>query len=282
MRTETTLEKYQEQLKNTPHPGRFNLYAFIFNSFYYLYTAMPGYFLLYFVGSLILMTAGYAAVRSFWVIPLVMLGTRIVNAFWADRARLRHIHRFIERNQDVNYGRPVIFYPVPVKRLLISGLVSGGLYQIYWMYKNWQAVRRDTRDNQISPVVRGWLLGIFYIYPLLQTIRLNLQRSKTEGRHFRQLAVAYTACLFMQTGLCIAFYYGSAGMLYLYTVWFALTAVWLTGLYLLVTLQKRINFHNRKKNTKLQLQNGWHWSEAAVIVIGFLLSFGSLFWHHPL
>ncbi len=83
MRTETRLEKYQEQLKNTPHPGRFNLYAFVFNSFYYLYAAMPGYFLLYFFGSLILMTAGYAAVRSLWVIPLVMLGTRIVNAFFS-------------------------------------------------------------------------------------------------------------------------------------------------------------------------------------------------------
>ncbi len=136
---------------------------------------------------------------------------------------------------------------MPVKRLLISSVVSGGLYQIYWMYKNWQAVRRDTRDNQISPVVRGWLLGIFYIYPLLQTVRLNLQRSKTEGRHFTQLAVAYTACLFIQTGLCAAFYYGSARLPYLYAVWFALTAVWLTGLYLLITLQKRINFHNRKK-----------------------------------
>ena len=281
MRTETRLEKYQEQLKNTPHPGRFNLYAFVFNSFYYLYAAMPGYFLLYFFGSLILMTASYAAVRSLWVIPLVMLGTRIVNAFSVDRIRLRHIRRFIERNQDVNYSRPVIFYPVPVKRLLISSVVSGGLYQIYWMYKNWQAVRRDTRDNQISPVVRGWLLGIFYIYPLLQTVRLNLQRSKTEGRHFTQLAVAYTACLFIQTGLCAAFYYGSARLPYLYAVWFALTTVWLTGLYLLITLQKRINFHNRKKNTKLQLQNGWHWGEAAVIAIGFLLSFGSLFWHRP-
>ena len=175
----------------------------------------------------------------------------------------------------------LFFYPVPVKRLLISSVVSGGLYQIYWMYKTGRRFGAIPATTKFLRSSGGGCWESFYIYPLLQTVRLNLQRSKTEGRHFTQLAVAYTACLFIQTGLCAAFYYGSARLPYLYAVWFALTAVWLTGLYLLITLQKRINFHNRKKNTKLQLQNGWHWGEAAVIAIGFLLSFGSLFWHRP-
>ena len=135
MRTETRLEKYQEQLKTPLIPG--GLICTLLSSTRFTISMPPcrDIFCCIFFGSLILMTAGYAAVRSLWVIPLVMLGTRIVNAFSADRIRLRHIRRFIERNQDVNYSRPVIFYPVPVKRLLISSVVSGGLYQIYWMYK---------------------------------------------------------------------------------------------------------------------------------------------------
>ena len=90
MRTETRLAKYQERLKNAPRPRRFSPGAFVFNSFYYLFAGMPGWFALYFFGGLFLMTAGFVLTRSLWVVPAVMAASRIVGALTCITATCAH------------------------------------------------------------------------------------------------------------------------------------------------------------------------------------------------
>jgi hypothetical protein len=48
-------------------------------------------------------------------------------------------------------------------------IISFGLYEIYWIYKNWSYVKE--RDNlNIRPFARGWF-GIFYCHSLLRRIQ---------------------------------------------------------------------------------------------------------------
>ncbi len=281
MRTETRLVKYQEQLKKLRQPRRFSVAAFTFNSFYQLFTGMPGWFALYFFGGLLLMTAGFLLTRSLWVVPIVLLGSRIVNALTADRLRFRHISSFIERNQDVNYGKPVIFYLLPVHRLVIASILSGGLFELYWMYKNWKAVREDTKDNEIRPIIYGWLLGAFFIWPLFKIIHLNLKRSKTEGKRFLTLSRVYTFCFWLQLA-CAAFADISVlPMVGIFVVWGVYIAAWLGGLAALSALQKRINFHNRKNNRKLIFPPLRQPTEMIVVIVGLLLNCGLFFVRLP-
>ena len=123
-----------------------------------------------------------------------MAASRIVGALTADRLYYRHMRAFIERNQDVNYSKPVIFYLLPVRRLVAASVLSGGLFELYWLYKNWKAVREDAKDNEIRPAVYGWLLGPFFVWPLFKIIRINLKRSKTEGKRFVPPAVGGNVC----------------------------------------------------------------------------------------
>jgi len=47
-------------------------------------------------------------------------------------------------------GEPV-FFPVGKVKLAVMSLVTFGLYEIYWFYKNWQCVQR-LGENVIAPV----------------------------------------------------------------------------------------------------------------------------------
>lgn len=232
------------------------------------FAGMPGWFALYFFGGLFLMTAGFVLTRSLWVVPAVMAASRIVGALTADRLYYRHMRAFIERNQDVNYSKPVIFYLLPVRRLVAASVLSGGLFELYWLYKNWKAVREDAKDNEIRPAVYGWLLGPFFVWPLFKIIRINLKRSKTEGKRFVPPAVGYTACFWLQIACAAAasvFVLPAAGT---FAVWGIYLGAWAAGLTFLSSIQKRINFHDRKSNHKLELPARWQkrkspWSSSA-------------------
>ncbi len=64
------------------------------------------------------------------------------------------------------------FLYIPISRLVIMSILTGGLYQAYWMYKNWKYIKeRDKMD--IKPF---WLsvFGIFFIHKLFKIIQDSL------------------------------------------------------------------------------------------------------------
>ena len=207
MQTEEKLFKYQEQMKKALRPKRFSVYAFVFNSLYYLLHGMPGWFMLYFFGGSALIFVVFAFTRSLGAAFAMLLLLRFISALTAERLKQKHMKSFIDRNQNVNYSKTVTFYFLPVRRLAICAVFSCGLFEFYWMYKNWKAVRRDTCDEEIRPLLRG-LFGFFFIWPLLSVIRRNLGRSKTEGRKFAYYAAGYGCSLLIQL-FCGLMLYGA-------------------------------------------------------------------------
>lgn len=69
----------------------------------------------------------------------------------------------------------MFLYISPV-RLAVMSIVSLGLFDAYWIYRNWRYFKE--RDNLgIKPFWRG-IFGIFYIYSLLDSIVLDSAANK--------------------------------------------------------------------------------------------------------
>ena len=82
----------------------------------------------------------------------------------------------------------VQFLYISNTRLIILSILSWGLYEIYWIYKNWRYLKeRDRLD--IRPFWRGWF-GIFYCHSLLGTIHIDRELRATREPSFSPGALA--------------------------------------------------------------------------------------------
>ncbi|HRH55428.1 MAG TPA: hypothetical protein PK609_01005 [Candidatus Paceibacterota bacterium] len=59
-----------------------------------------------------------------------------------------------------------VYYAVSLRRLILLSLISAGLYDLYWMYRNWKAIQK-AEEREILPFWRAFF-GIFYCYPLFR------------------------------------------------------------------------------------------------------------------
>ncbi len=74
-------------------------------------------------------------------------------------------------------GRTAFLY-ISICRLVVMSILSCGLYEIYWIYKNWRYL--NERDGLgIRPFWRGWF-GIFYCHSLLGTIHKDMELGQVE------------------------------------------------------------------------------------------------------
>ena len=67
-----------------------------------------------------------------------------------------------------------LFFAVSVMKLVVLSVCTLGLYQVFWLYKNWSLVRLRERSN-ILPVARA-IFGYFFCYSLFARIRDEQQR----------------------------------------------------------------------------------------------------------
>ena len=75
-----------------------------------------------------------------------------------------------------------LFLHISVGRLILMSIVSFGVYEMYWIYRNWRYVKE--RDNlDIRPFWRGWF-GIFYCHSLLRRIHEDSEAGSLEVPSF--------------------------------------------------------------------------------------------------
>ena len=75
-------------------------------------------------------------------------------------------------------NRNITFYPISAKKMFWCTVFSLGFYQLFWFYKNWQAIRFIGRIK-INPILRGWILPMFYVFQLFFIIKKRISPSKT-------------------------------------------------------------------------------------------------------
>ena len=83
--------------------------------------------------------------------------------------------------EGVEIERPLFLY-VPVGRLVLLAILSIGIYEIYWIYKNWRYLKERDGLN-IQPFWRGFF-GVFFIHKLFRAIHDDNQTNAVRQASF--------------------------------------------------------------------------------------------------
>lgn len=258
----------------------FNVYAFLFNAFYFLYKKLPGSFCLAVLIEYLFVLAFAFVADLFSDVPAVsfviagVLIPHVLTGIYANR----YIEYWKARDKAIIKNAKVEYMAVSPLRLLVCSVISFGVYPLYWMYKNWNAIQKATKEPMF-PIVRSYILGIFYIYPLLKQIRSNYESVFPEGKNLRPIITGIMLCIFapiliIMPMLLIAATTAPTSKLFL--TLFLTTPIISILLYivffiLLMKIQQAINSYNEKNFPKNKLRKSLSWGEVLVIVTGVVL-----------
>jgi hypothetical protein len=160
----------------------------------------------------------------------------------------------------------VQYLAIPLRRLFVLTLVSGGLYTAYWLYKNWKAIKVADESN-IRPFWRMFF-AIIWVYPLFKRILISAQ-----GQGYSK---SYSPALLVAFYILVGTLYGVFTLLA--SSWPLLLAVFayvvVTTLPLLI-VQAAANFNNEKLGFVTASVRQTTANERAIIVIGFILTISS-------
>ena len=97
-------------------------------------------------------------------------------------------------------GSSIEYFSISPKRLALFSILTLGIYEIYWFYKNWEAVKK-AENLKISPLGRA-IFAVFYCNSLFKKVlesakSHNYQNSYSPG----WLATAYILLLVVGNGL---------------------------------------------------------------------------------
>jgi hypothetical protein len=152
--------------------------------------------------------------------------------------------------------------------LFAASLVTVGIYDIYWFYKNWVAVR-DAGSKKISPFWRT-VFTVFYVYPLFRLMNLQAKRYGYDGQSAGLLALGYVLVPYIsaigdstqQTNTVTPLMYGAQLLGTLVSIFF------------LVTAQQAAIFANAKGHGEPTYEKFSRF-EVGIVVVGVLLVLAS-------
>lgn len=77
-------------------------------------------------------------------------------------------------------GEVAPLFPVAIWKLVLMMLATFGLYQIFWGYKHWTAIRTRTRE-EMMPLARGFF-AIFFFHLLAKEVNDAAEQQRIERR----------------------------------------------------------------------------------------------------
>lgn len=166
----------------------------------------------------------------------------------------------IDQNNLSDNQEKIEFFSIPIGRLILFSILTFGIYEIYWFYKNWEAIKKY--DNQkISPLGRA-IFAVFYCYSLFKKV---LESSKNRGYDGKYspgiLATAYILILISGNALSKVDSSDPAFNI----VWLVVA---LFSFVPLIPIQKAINFNNGVKSDPGTRK--FSGGEVALIIIGLV------------
>ncbi|MEX0998369.1 MAG: zinc-ribbon domain-containing protein [Thermodesulfobacteriota bacterium] len=157
---------------------------------------------------------------------------------------------------------PVEYYAISPKRLILFSVLTLGIYELYWFYKNWQAVKESERQK-MYPFWRA-VFAVFFCYSLFKKVLESAKKQAYQSSYSPGwLAAVYISLLLLGSGL---------GNIDSYDLEF--NFIWLivviSTFIPLLPIQKAINFNNEKIKGSKVLPEGFSSGEVVLIVIGVL------------
>ncbi|MDP8260447.1 MAG: hypothetical protein P9L96_05575 [Candidatus Gygaella obscura] len=107
----------------------------------------------------------------------------------------KHCNRSLtqELGERFSYQKEEVFSNiVPIKKFIFLSVISLGLYEIYWMYKNWQFIK-EKRKLKIIPMARA-IFSLFFIYSFFKNIFLI---TAEKGYEEKYSPILLSACFIM-------------------------------------------------------------------------------------
>lgn len=154
------------------------------------------------------------------------------------------------------------YFAISPQRLALFSIITFGIYEIYWFYKNWQAVKKF-EGQDISPFWRA-VFAVFFCYSLFKKVLESAKNHAYRGSYSAGwLAAAYILLLLGGNGLSRVETYDIGFNL----VWLLVVSA---AFIPLLPVQKAINFNNEKIKGATDIKKGFSGGEVALIVVGVI------------
>ncbi len=88
---------------------------------------------------------------------------------------------------ETQSDEPLFLYISPA-RLIIMSIVSMGIYELYWIYKNWRYMK-ERYGMDITPFWRGFF-GLFFCHSLLRKIHEDQESNSIQTPTFSPVLLA--------------------------------------------------------------------------------------------
>ncbi len=244
---------------------RFNVWGLLFGWLYVAFLGMSSaavfYFFMMFFPMIVLGT----------VFPDtgigVLSGIGVMHIWIAFRVNGKYKQYVMKRKEiylNVRPDAPVSYFFVSRKRFFFGSILTVGLYNLYWMYRNWKAIKDARKYPDISPLGNTFF-WIFYLPGLLKTIKTDAVKTGFSGR----FSVDWMFVLY--TGAAIGTYYIERLnniSIFLEILWWLLIIV--SPIILFPALQA-IAVHNKAINQTAEPQTRPTFGEVLIFVIGGVL-----------
>jgi hypothetical protein len=170
----------------------------------------------------------------------------------------------------------VEYFYVSPKRLIILSIITVGLYEIYWFYKNWEAVGR-TLNKKVNAFFRA-LFSIFYCNQLFKMITNSARQTGYNASRpgsfwgWLYITILIASNLFGSIFSSLTDDKIITNSTILYLVPILLFAFSCLTVLPLVAIQKEINHNNEKINPGvINQKRNYTSAEVVIIVIGVIL-----------
>lgn len=156
------------------------------------------------------------------------------------------------------------YFAISPKRLVLFSIITFGVYEIYWFYKNWEAVKKF-EGEKIYPFWRA-IFAVFFCYSLFKKVLESAKSNAYEDSYSPGwLATVYILLLIIGNGL---------SRIESYDIGFNL--IWLTVAIAtfipLLSIQRAINFNNGRVRADFKLRKEFSGGEVVLIVVGVIWS----------
>ena len=257
-------KKDEEKLLDT---SSFNLWAFLFGPFYYFYLGMyRGIF--YLILSVLFFSFGMVEGCVLYFVFAIIIG------FYANRNYISFLKRKKEKYRFFNPDADTRYFNISNKRLFVLSLLTGGMYLMYWMYRNAKAMNQAQRDP-IKPVWQA----IFMSVTSINVFRAINYSAKKEG-YKKDLNPLGSAWLFFLLMAVNSYEYKDKAeefltpgllmiLISIYWVMLVLTIL------LVMKYQKAISFYSKQKSFPL-VKRVMFW-ECVLVVLGILFNMGLIY-----
>jgi len=158
-----------------------------------------------------------------------------------------------EISTDTNSNN-IEYFSVSLNKLAIMSVTTFGLYELYWFYKNWRAVKEQSGEK-ISPFWRAFFAP-FFCYGLFKRVLISAQKQGyTEQYSPIWLTVIYIGTKIMASPELPDLF------------WF----ISFLSFVPLLTVQQAISFNNFEINTEQKKYDSFNTSEIVLIMLGITI-----------